>query len=74
VVSDLKMPARDGYWLIAQLRANGPTANIAAVALTGFDDFFDRQSALAAGFHDYLVKPIDPQELCRAIARAVSRS
>jgi CheY-like chemotaxis protein len=74
VVSDLKMPARDGYWLIGQLRANGSTANIAAVALTGFDSFFDRQSALAAGFHDYLVKPIDPKHLCRAIARAISRS
>jgi hypothetical protein len=74
VVSDLKMPAHDGYWLIGQLRANAPTAHIAAVALTGWDDAFDRQSALAAGFHDYLVKPIDPQHLCRAVARAVGRS
>jgi CheY-like chemotaxis protein len=74
VVSDLKMPAHDGYWLIRQLRAHAPTAHIAAVALTGCDDSFDRQSALAAGFHDYLVKPIDPQHLYRAIASAVSRS
>lgn len=70
IVSDLKMPAHDGYWLIGQLRAHAATARIPAVALTGWDDAFDRQSALAAGFHDYLVKPIDAQHLCRAVARA----
>jgi CheY-like chemotaxis protein len=74
ILSDLRMPTHDGYWLIRQLRANASTARIAAVALTGFDDAFDRQSALAAGFHDYLVKPIDALHLCRSVASAIGRA
>ena len=74
LVTDLAMPTHDGYWLLAQLRQRSPLPPIAAVALTGFDNAFDRRSALTVGFHDYLVKPVEAEHLCRAVASAIGRS
>ena len=67
VVSDVAMPERDGYWLIAQLRALRPRRVVPAVAVTGKG--YEPARALAEGFHEYLTKPVDPDRLCAAVAR-----
>ena len=68
LVSDIAMPERDGYWLLEQVRSKRG-ASPPVIAVTAHADFHDRQRALRAGFDAYLVKPVDPDELCEAVAR-----
>jgi CheY-like chemotaxis protein len=41
---------------------------VPAVALTAYARASDRERALARGFHRYLIKPIEPNELVEQIA------
>src|ERR1051325_1919060 len=60
VVSDIAMPDMDGYSLAKALRSRVQYQRVPLVAVTGFDEFDDRQRALAAGFNTHIKKPIDP--------------
>ena len=42
---------------------------IRLIALTGYGQTEDRQRALAAGFDDHLVKPVEPERLAGTLAR-----
>jgi PAS domain S-box-containing protein len=64
LISDIGMAGVDGYDLIRRLRARGFGADVLpAIALTAFARLQDRTNALAAGFQDHLVKPIEPATL-----------
>jgi CheY-like chemotaxis protein/nitrogen-specific signal transduction histidine kinase len=64
LISDIGMAGVDGYDLIRMLRAKGYGADVLpAIALTAFARLQDRTEALAAGFQDHLVKPIEPAAL-----------
>ena len=71
LVSDLAMPERDGYWLIAQVRSLNPRRVVPAVAVTGISGY-EAARALSEGFHAYLTKPIDPDRLCAVVFRLAS--
>ena len=72
VVTDLAMPGADGYWLLREIRQlTDPRAKtVPVVAVTAFGREHFRARALAAGFADHLEKPVDPEVLCLAVARA----
>jgi len=60
LVSDLEMPGKDGYWLIAQVRAlpmdqGGMTP---AACLTGLFEPEVRADLLRAGFQYHIAKPV----------------
>jgi CheY-like chemotaxis protein len=76
VVSDIAMPGADGYLLVRQIRQleDPRTRNVPVLAVTAFGHEHFRQRALAAGFNDHLEKPVDPEHLCLAVARASGRS
>jgi CheY-like chemotaxis protein len=64
LISDIGMAGVDGYDLIRKLRAKGYGSDVLpAIALTAFARLQDRTAALAAGFQDHLVKPIEPAAL-----------
>jgi PAS domain S-box-containing protein len=71
VVSDIGLPAEDGYGLLRRLRAlDTPAAKgVIAVALTGWARAEDRDAALAAGFQAHVAKPVDPHQLVELLAR-----
>ena len=69
VVLDVKLPRRDGFEVLAALRARGSTPVIMASAM-GED--LDKLSALRIGADDYVVKPFNPVEVV-ARAKAVLR-
>jgi len=71
VISDLKMPGRDGMWLLDQLRADHP--DTAVIMLTGFGDTENAVECLRRGAVDYLLKPPRVTDLIRAIERALAR-
>jgi PAS domain S-box-containing protein len=69
LISDIGMADVDGYHLVRLLRAQGYGADVLpAIALTAFARSQDRLEALAAGFQDHLVKPIDASALILRIA------
>jgi CheY-like chemotaxis protein len=75
VVSDIAMPSADGYWLLREIRelSDVRARILPVVAVTAYGREHVRARALAAGFFEHLEKPVDPEVLCRAIARAANR-
>ena len=71
VVSDIGMPAEDGYVFIRQLRGLSPErgGRIPAVTVTGYSTPADVERALAAGYQMHLSKPVDPVALIEAVAK-----
>ena len=76
VVTDIAMPGADGYWLVGEIRrlADVRVRALPVVAVTAFGREHSRARAEAAGFVDHLVKPVEPEALCVAVARAIGRS
>ena len=63
VVLDLHMPGLDGFAVMERLRQDSRYASLPVVALTASAMQGDRERALAAGFVDYMTKPISLQVL-----------
>lgn len=74
VISDIGMPNESGYALIEKIRGlpSRPSAQIPAIALTGFNRPEDKQNSLDAGFQIHLGKPIEPDCLIAAVIKAIS--
>jgi signal transduction histidine kinase/ActR/RegA family two-component response regulator/PAS domain-containing protein len=71
---DIGLPGMDGFELARGLRALGRAKGALMVAVTGYGQQFDRDSALQAGFDHYLVKPADPAALFALLAQARPRA
>ena len=71
LVSDIAMPNEDGYWLIEQVRSltSEEGRMTPAVALTAYVRIDDRLRVLAAGFEQYVPKPVNAIELRDVIAQ-----
>jgi len=69
------MPNRDGYEFIRDVRSRGPDQGgvTPAIALTAFARSEDRTRSLRAGFDLHVAKPVEPKELCAAVARLAGR-
>lgn len=69
LISDIGMAREDGYQLLRRLRemGHGPDA-LPAIALTAFARAEDRHTALAAGFQEHIVKPLDAVTLLARVA------
>jgi PAS domain S-box-containing protein len=70
VLTDLGMPDNDGYDLLRQLRSSAG-AHVPVAAVTAYARDVDRNRALEAGFDTFLAKPIDADELVRAVTELV---
>jgi CheY-like chemotaxis protein/two-component sensor histidine kinase len=70
LVSDIGLPAKDGYDLVHQVRQLPAEAGgaIPAIALTAYARSEDRTRAFRAGFQAHLAKPVEPTELVATIS------
>jgi CheY-like chemotaxis protein len=75
VVSDIAMVGEDGYWLVRELRRLPAEAlrDVPVIAATAYGREHPRSAVLAAGFTEHLQKPVDPDALCRLVARLAGR-
>lgn len=67
VLTDINMPVMDGLQMIAETKCK---SNYVAILLTGYSDFEYAKEAIRNGVSDYILKPLDPQELGEALDRA----
>jgi response regulator RpfG family c-di-GMP phosphodiesterase len=63
VVSDVNMPQRDGFELLALVRADPRWSHVPVVILTGNGETGLKRKALDLGATDLLGKPVDPDDL-----------
>lgn len=71
VVTDLKMPKRDGLALVREIASqNGPPT----LVLTAFGTVGSAVECLRAGASDYLLKPTDTEELVLTLDRCIERA
>jgi len=75
LVSDISMPNLNGYDLIRTVRNDMRLDEhmLPAVAISAFARPLDQQRALQAGYQAYVIKPLQPHLLIRAVARLVGR-
>jgi DNA-binding response OmpR family regulator len=62
-IVDWMMPALDGPALCARIRQDPTTAHMYLILLTSRDNRADVVAGLNAGADDYLIKPVNPEEL-----------
>ncbi len=72
IISDIMMPGMDGYELIDHLRTNGFTMPI--LIITAKERFEDKQRGFQAGTDDYMVKPIDVNEMVLRVGALLKRA
>lgn len=74
VLLDISLPDVDGLEVLQRIRADVSLKDVPVIALTAYDTMGDRENFLAAGFTDYLAKPIlEEAVLTKAIERCLEQ-
>jgi len=74
ILLDISLPGMDGYAVLNAIRGDSRFAKLPVIALTAHAMTGDRDKILAAGFDDYVAKPIDDETvLLRSIERLLKR-
>jgi CheY-like chemotaxis protein len=73
VLMDIQLPDLDGHALLPRLRAHAPLAQVPVFAVSADATPASISRARAAGFNDYLTKPLDTERLLAKV-RAVLAS
>jgi CheY-like chemotaxis protein len=71
VISDIAMPEQDGYALMRHIREQ-VGLRVPTIALTAHTRAEDQTKALAAGFTTHVGKPVNPDDLIRAVKNLVA--
>jgi DNA-binding NtrC family response regulator len=72
ILSDIQMPAKNGFTLLSELRGIG--CGIPVVLMTSFGTEETAQEAIAAGAFDCLLKPFGRSALLEMVHRALQAS
>ena len=72
IISDIMMPVMNGYELVQALRECG--CNIPVMMITAKDAFDDKRQGFLSGTDDYMVKPIDVDEMVLRVGALLRRS
>ncbi|MCD8080843.1 MAG: sigma-54 dependent transcriptional regulator [Bacteroides sp.] len=69
VLSDLRLPDKDGIHLLSWLREEGK--RLPFIIITGYADIPSAVQAMKMGAQDYIAKPVNPEELLKKINEAL---
>ncbi|NMO98097.1 response regulator [Paenibacillus lemnae] len=69
VLTDMRMPRKDGAELLTWLHASMP--EIKVIVISGYDDFDLVRHTIRSGGLDYILKPVVPEALDEALGKAV---
>ncbi len=68
VILDIRLPDMDGMEVLQHFKRNHKSINI--IMITAYHDMENTVNAMRFGAYDYITKPIDVNELHKAVARA----
>ncbi len=71
VVLDLKMPGLDGIEVLKRIKESFP--QVAILLLTGYGSIEEGRKGMKLGAYDYLMKPIDINELIKKMQEALEQ-
>jgi two-component system cell cycle response regulator DivK len=71
LLTDIHMPALDGFGLIRRIRNDSTLSALPVIALTAFAMDGDREKAILNGFNGYVTKPINMVLLTNEIERCL---
>jgi len=66
IITDIRMPVLDGLELIRTVRAGG-NRDAKFIIISGYGDFKYAQQAIKFGVKDFILKPVDEEELTDAL-------
>lgn len=72
IISDIMMPKMDGYELVRALRETGSTVPV--MMITAKDAFDDMRLGFLSGGDDYMVKPINVNEMVLRVGALLRRA
>ena len=72
VIADVMMPVMDGFEFLERLRADGK--NIPVIFVTAKESLDDKRTGFNLGADDYMVKPIDHEELLLRVNALLKRA
>ena len=72
IISDVMMPQMDGYTLVSQLREAG--INTPVLMVTARDAFDDMRQGFLSGTDDYMVKPVNVNEMVLRVGALLRRA
>lgn len=72
IISDIMMPKINGFDFAAEIRKKNPAVPI--LFITALDDLSSKQKGFYAGIDDYMVKPIDMDEMVLRVRALLRRA
>ncbi len=72
IISDIMMPKINGFDFASEIRQQNP--NVPILFITALDDLSSKQKGFYAGVDDYMVKPIDMDELVLRVGALLRRA
>ncbi len=72
IISDIMMPVMDGYELVRQLRDVGNTTPV--LMITAREAFDDMRQGFQSGVDDYMVKPVNVNEMVLRVGALLRRA
>ena len=72
IISDIMMPVMDGYELVSELRSAG--YQIPVLMITAKSSFDDMRQGFLAGADDYMVKPVNVNEILLRVQALLRRA
>ena len=72
IISDVMMPVMDGFEFVRQLRQSGNSSPV--LMITAKDAFDDMRQGFMSGTDDYMVKPVNVNEMVLRVGALLRRS
>jgi DNA-binding response OmpR family regulator len=74
LISDVQMPGKDGFALVAQVREDSKLLDLPCILLTSLQERAHMRIGMTSGADDYVTKPFQPSELMDAVNSQLKRA
>lgn len=71
VITDICMPGLNGLQMVEEVRKNKKIKDTVIIFISGYNEFSYAKGALKMGAFDYILKPIDREELTEILRKAI---